>query len=493
MDAKLKKIIQAGRSNFFDFCNIVTRDDGLEPFADFQQLICNRIDNQIKTNSLGIREMFSVPPGYGKSTLLSQLLPAYLLGIDPSNKIMLISYGSELSKRNAKMAKAIMQKPIYKLMFPETQILGQNENPPFDTIQGGGMRSMGRGGAITGFRADYILIDDILKGPEEAASESIIHGIYEWYPTVANTRLKPGGGIIILATRWTKKDLIGYLSAQSNRWNYVNLEAICTDTEKDPLHRKVGEPLWPSYKPLEDINEIRRLNERAFQVVFQGNCTAAENTAIDKEHISYVSENPYKDGYTVLSYDTASKVSMNTDYSAICAWSLNRDLTKAVCLEIRREKVEFPELLKIYKDMDYLYRPHLTIIEDANSGVQLIQMNREDNILQSKVFRGLDDKFGMGELLDMAFRNKNVQFLAHLHLQSEILTEINEFPFGVNDDVVLSILHFMRWFLSSDKKDFLKRRSSNFNFTKAAKMAKKIGNKRTQNLDNSAPFKSAFR
>lgn len=378
-------------------------------------------------------------------------------------------------------------------MFPDTQLVGIKDNPPFETTQGGGIRAMGRGGSITGFRADFILIDDILKGPEEAASDAVINGLHEWYPTVPNTRLKPGGGIIILATRWTKRDLIGHLSAQSKRWHYINLEALCTNKEKDPLHREVGEPLWAAYKPLEDIEEIRGLNERAFQVVFQGNCTAEENTAIKMSNISYVPEDDIGKGYHVVAFDTASKTSITNDWTVATVWKVSRDLKRAILLDVRREKLEFPDLLALYDDLDRLYKPNLAIIEDANSGMQLIQMRRAENVLESKVFKDLDDKFAMGEVLDVQLSLKAIKFLSHIHTKEDILEELNDFPFGNNDDVPLSMLHFVRWFMMEDAKEYIVKRSASIPIKKLAEKVRKYNRRKSKSRSLDKPFQSTFR
>ncbi len=444
---KLNKLVTKARVDFFTFCQLICRDEPeFRPFAKFQKLICDRIQNQLNTKIHGIREMFSVPPGYGKSTLLSQLLVAFLLGVNPRYKIILISYGAELSSRNARVAKYFTEKPMYKLIFPDTQVIGDRENPPFDTAQGGGIRATGRGGQINGFRADFILIDDILKGPDEAASDAIIKSIQRWYPTVVNSRLKPSGGILILSTRWTKRDLIGWLYEKSSRWNYINLEAICTNKEQDAIHREVGEALWPEYKTLESLLEARELNERFFQVVYQGNCTAAENTSIDVSRIRYIDKNTFEDPYIICSYDTASKTDIENDWTTQTIWEVSRDLKKAMLLDIVRIKVEFPDLLKLFDETNYLYSPSLNLVEDANSGVQLLQMRRKTQLIPSKYMQ-VDTKLAVADTFNVLLTDGTIKFKKHIAKMKDELIDLDEFPFGSNDDVTLSCLHFIRWFM----------------------------------------------
>lgn len=444
--------LRKAATDFYTFCQIVTKDDGLEPFAKFQKLICDRIQNQLNTSKFGLREMFSVPPGYGKSTLLSQLLPAFLLGFDPSYKIMLISYASSLSNRNAIKVREIMMKPIYQAIFPETKFSGKAVKPPYDTSKGGGIRSMGRGGSITGFRADFILIDDILKGPDEAASDTLISQLHDWYATVVNTRIKPKGGIIILSTRWTKRDLIGYLSEKSKRWNYINLEAICTDTKKDPLNRKKGEPLWGSYKSLESLREIQSLNPLSFEIVFQGHCIEELSKKFDPAKVQYTPTDPFDVHYTVISVDSAAKPHFGADKSVFTVWNLDKTLTKAVLVDFISGRFKFDELVNKFDELELLYTPSAWFIENASSGIQLLQVRELPHVFRSKTFKNYkgiaNEKLQIMDLFTKAIGSKNITVNASVRKRfiTDFLPEILDFPHGNDDDHVLSALHFTRFF-----------------------------------------------
>lgn len=493
-EKKFESLCEKARSNFFVFCQMVTADDDLQPFAKFQKYICDSIQYKLDNEEFGIREMFSVPPGYGKSTLLSQLLVAFLLGLDPEYKIMLISYGSELSNRNGRYAKLIMDKPVYKIIFPETKLVGIKVNPPFDTTAGGGIRCIGRGGAITGFRADFILIDDVLKGPEEAASRSTLKALYDWYPTVVNTRLKPNGGIIILATRWCSNDLIGWLLKLSSNWNYTNLEAICSNKEKDPLGREVGEALWPEYKSYQSLHEARQLNEELFQIVYQGNCEIEQIKVIRIDRVYYAEKIPWEDGYTVLCYDTAATRKGYSDYTVVTIWSVSRDLQRAILVDLIRGKYDFPQIIDLHDELDLLHKPNTTIIENKSSGIQLIQMKKEKNktLYPSKAIKS-DDKDYFAELFNNYVSYGEIQFLAHLKKNTQLLIELEEFPYSEFDDIVLSILHFVKWFSSKyDAKKTLVSRAIDVDFKDVTRKIQRI-NKRAQKAKKlSLPFNSSF-
>jgi hypothetical protein len=91
-----------------------------------------------------------------------------------------------------------------------------------------------------------LIIDDPIKDPEQAYSETYREKLWEWYTMAAYTRLMPGGGILLGHTRWHSEDLAGrLLAAQAeggDRWDVVLYPAVA---EEDEPHRKAGEALHP--------------------------------------------------------------------------------------------------------------------------------------------------------------------------------------------------------------------------------------------------------
>jgi predicted phage terminase large subunit-like protein len=127
----------------------------------------------------------------------------------------------------------------------------------FLTTGRGGMFAVGVGGPITGRGGDLFLIDDYVKNAKDANSETVRKDILDWFTSTAYTRLEPNASIIILATRWNIKDLIGALKSSpgSNNWLVIELSAIAE--KGDPLGREVGEPLWPERYSLEALQGIK--------------------------------------------------------------------------------------------------------------------------------------------------------------------------------------------------------------------------------------------
>jgi phage terminase large subunit-like protein len=141
------------------------------------------------------------------------------------------------------------------------------------TIQGhdGGMVCKGVHGALTGRAADLLILDDVLKNAEQAQSQTILESQWDWYATVAYSRLGPKAPIVMVTTRWCKGDLPGRIYAEAKEtgeiWKVLKFKAIAGDN--DPLGRRPGEALWPERVPLERLERIRQKRGRWFNACWQ--------------------------------------------------------------------------------------------------------------------------------------------------------------------------------------------------------------------------------
>jgi predicted phage terminase large subunit-like protein len=119
----------------------------------------------------------------------------------------------------------------------------------FETTTGGEFYASGVGGTITGRRGSLILIDDPITSREDVEREGARNRLWDWYQSDLVTRLKPGGKICLVQTRWHVDDLAGrLLQSQPDAWTILKLPAIAE--EDDPLGRAVGDWLWdddPAY------------------------------------------------------------------------------------------------------------------------------------------------------------------------------------------------------------------------------------------------------
>lgn len=218
----------------------------------------------------------SMPPRHGKSELLSIWTSLWWLDLFPEDLILLATYGADLSQGFSRRVRDMLielggidnkQSPEFKLAGrPRLRTHVRSDMAQaghFLTPQGGGMTAVGLGGSITGRGANLLFIDDYVKNAEDAASPSNQQKVFEWFTSTAYTRLEPGGSVIILATRWEAKDLIGRLKANahefSGKWRIIELPALANSDGKDPLGRAPGQPLWPERYPLARLLQIKSM------------------------------------------------------------------------------------------------------------------------------------------------------------------------------------------------------------------------------------------
>jgi len=158
----------------------------------------------------------AMPPRSLKSIIISVAFPAWLLGHMPTCKIIAVSYGQDLADKMASDCRQIMQSAWFQALFPETRLAPKRQAlANFETTQGGGRFSTSVGGVITGFGADYIIVDDPMK-PEEALSDADRTRGNDWVQHSLFSRLndKADGRIIIVMQRLHEDDVIGNLMAK---------------------------------------------------------------------------------------------------------------------------------------------------------------------------------------------------------------------------------------------------------------------------------------
>jgi predicted phage terminase large subunit-like protein len=197
------------------------------------------------------RLLVCMPPGAAKSTYTSVLFPAWFLAGRTDGAVIAASHTTELSERwGRRVRNSIIEHGLALglSLRPDSQAAGR-----WQLTTGGEYLAAGVGQAVLGFRADLIVIDDPTRSREDAMSEAMRKGLWEWYSADLKTRLKPGGRIVLITTRWHEEDLAGRVLAEMEKggdiWDTLILPAIAE--ENDPLGRKPGEFLWdgdPNYQ-----------------------------------------------------------------------------------------------------------------------------------------------------------------------------------------------------------------------------------------------------
>lgn len=229
-----------------------------------------------------MRLIINCPPRHGKSELATRMLPGYFVGRDPYRNIIIGTYGDDFAEDFGREVREYMQQPEYREIFPGTGLAyGSKAADRLRTVQGGNLFFVGRKGRVTGRGADLILIDDPIKDDEEARSPAVRDKVWNWFTRTISTRLMSvAGRIVIIQTRWHEDDIVGrlrnpenpyYNKVEAAKWQVIDLPALAED--KDPLGRKVGEPLWPQRFTKEYLEGLRTLDPVGFSALYQGRPT----------------------------------------------------------------------------------------------------------------------------------------------------------------------------------------------------------------------------
>lgn len=217
------------------------------------------------------RTALVVPFQHGKSVLGSHYFPAWVLLRWPETRIALGSYEEGFASTFGAKVRDVIAK------FGEASgiRLRDDTNSKGEWVIdgfGGGMVCKGRGGALVGRPVDLLILDDLIKNAEEAQSATVLNGIWDWYCTVAYSRLGPRAPIVFIGTRWCKDDPLGRLEAEEkvggDKFKRIIFKAIAE--ENDILGRKPGDALWPERVPLERLQKIQRMRPRWFKACWQG-------------------------------------------------------------------------------------------------------------------------------------------------------------------------------------------------------------------------------
>lgn len=303
-DLLYKDEIYKARQNLLYFTKSTL--DGFQT-EDFHIKYYNLLDKFAK--GLIKRLIITMPPQHGKSEGSSRRLPAYILGLNPDKKIAVSSYNTTFASKFNRDIQRIIDTPKYNDIFPQTILNASNvvtvssnylrNSLEFEIVgKKGGLKSVGRGGALTGNKVDVMIMDDLYKDYMEGNSPLIRENVWDWYTSVVSTRLHNNSQELIVFTRWHEDDLIGRLETngkvkdlndindipklKNDEWLKVNFEAI-KESEKTPIdNRDIGESLWESMHSKESLMNSMEMDVEKFKCLYQGNPESQEGLLYNK-------------------------------------------------------------------------------------------------------------------------------------------------------------------------------------------------------------------
>ncbi|GJD97813.1 phage terminase large subunit [Methylobacterium iners] len=413
------------------------------------------------------RLLITVPPRHLKSICTAVALPAWLLGRDPTLKIMVASYGGELATKHARDFRAVLSEDWYKALFLDTRLaVGGNREDEQLTTARGGRKAISLGGAATGFGADLIIIDDLMKAAD-AGSATERERVKAYYEQTLLSRLndKGAGRIIAIQQRLHEDDLAGYLIS-TGQFEHLNLPAIAMVDEVIAIgfgqvhHRAKDEALCPEREPIQVLDKLRlEMGTFAFSAQYQQDPTPPGGNRVRWEWFGSYDEVLPREAYqlVVQSWDTALMAETTSDFSVGLTWGLHRDSWHL--LDVARERLDFPDLKHRVRGLARRWRADLVLIEHAGSGISLLQQLRteEPTSLFQAGAKPRQDKQTRFEGQTARLETGRYWLPLQAPWLEAFRRELLAFPRGRYDDQVDSLVQFLEWSGSPRGTGFIQR------------------------------------
>ena len=393
------------------------------------------------------RLIINMPPRHTKSEFASYLLPSWFLGMFPDKKIIQTSHTAELAVGFGRKVRNLVDSDAYKDIFPTVALQADSKAAGrWATNFAGEYFAIGVGGAVTGKGADLLIIDDPHSEQEAALSEvnpEIYDKTYEWYTSGPRQRLQPGGAIVIVMTRWSKKDLTGQvIKAAAQRsgeeWEVIEFPAILPS----------GNPLWPQFWSIKELEALKtELPNSKWQAQYMQQPTSDVSAIIKREWWKIWEEDrpPYCE-FVIQSWDTAFLKTERADYSACTTWGVfykpddtGRDQANIILLNAFKKRMEFPELKQRAFQEFKEWNPDTLVVEAKAAGSPLIFELRAMGIpVQEFAPSKGNDKIARLNAVADIFASGRV-WVPNTNWAEELVEEVASFPSGEHDDLVDSM------------------------------------------------------
>lgn len=388
------------------------------------------------------RLIINMPPRHTKSEFASYLLPAWYLGKFPNRKIIQTSNTAELAVGFGRKVRNLVDGERYAKIFPNVALRHDSKAAGrWATNANGDYFAIGVGGTVTGKGADLLIIDDPHSEQEAAlaaGNPEVYDKVFEWYGSGPRQRLQPGGAIVIVMTRWSKRDLTGrvlqsMVERDGDEWEVISLPAIMPS----------GKSLWPEFWSLEELEKLRNeLPISKWSAQYQQDPSSEEGAIVKREWWQmWDKETPPVCEFVIQSWDTAFTKNERSDYSACTTWGvfhMNEDPndTHIILLDALKERLEFPELKERAMQMYNEWEPDAFIVEAKASGAPLVfELRRMGIPVQEFTPTRGNDKITRVNSVSDLFASGRV-WAPRKRWAEEVIEEMAAFPNSDHDDLV---------------------------------------------------------
>jgi predicted phage terminase large subunit-like protein len=400
------------------------------------------------------RLLINQPPRSLKSICASVAYVAWLLGHDPTRRVIVVSYSAELAAELHRQFRMVIDAPWYSALFPAMRP-ARDTGTELVTTAGGSRYACGVGGSLTGRGADLIIVDDPLKA-EEAMSELARRRVIDWYTGTLVSRLnnKKQGAIVVVMQRLHQYDLAGHLIEQGG-WEHLNLPALAIEESVIPIWpekqiiRRPGDVLHPEWESQEVLDRIKaEIGSMMFSAQYQQEPVPPGGNLIQRDWFRF-NDKPLALGpgdRVVQSWDVAMATDRTNDFSVCTTWYMIGP--DSYLIDVFRARLPYPELRRKVASLAIKYNADTILIEDAGPGMALLQDLRRD--LPDGMPRPIGQKPEGSKEDRMMAQSARIE-AGHVFLPREadwldtFLLEVLAFPRGKYDDQVDSVSQALKW------------------------------------------------
>lgn len=417
--------------------------------AQHHVLICDATQRCIERHNG--RTMLFLPPGSAKSTYATVVGSTWALGRKPGFKVIGVSYGSELARRFGRRMRSIAKQPAFRALFDTT--LSTESSAADEWALENGSEFMGGGilSGITGNRADFIPIDDPIKGRQEADSEKTRKSTVEAYQDDIMTRLKPGGSVMLTQTRWHEADLAGSLLPEGytgesgmircrdgNEWEVICIPAKAERAD-DPLGRKPGEYIWPEWFGPEHWPQFERI-PRTWSALYQQRPAPDSGDYFKAEWLRPYDQAPERNTLNVYGGSDYAVTADGGDYTVHAVVGIDAE-GRLWLLDLWREQASSDVWVEAFCDLVAKWKPIGWAEETGQikSGVGPFltkRMRERRAFVAREQFPTRGDKAVRAQSIRGRMAMDGLYVPRDAAWKADLVSEMMSFPVGVHDDQV---------------------------------------------------------
>ncbi len=425
------------------------------------------------------RLMIFMPPRHGKTMMASDYFVSWALGKHPWMEIISSSYSSTLPIKASRRIRSRMQLKSHQKLFENAQLKQDSRNVEhWNTTAGGQFLAAGVGGGVTGHGAHIFIIDDPVKDAEEADSETVRENHWDWWSSTASTRVAPGGGVLVIQTRWHDDDLSGRMLRQENEereegapedelegWKVISFPALAEEDEyrlpdnnivhgeegelhpKAELLRRTGEALHPDRWPVANLKRKRRsMQPRHWSALYQQNPVPDEGITFTKD--MFITRPQRMGGYHTMkllaAWDLAIAQKQHNDWTVGVVGGLDMRGNLIVLDMVRGRWGAFKiceailDMYQKYPEMDRIGIERGQLEQAIRDPLNALMAERSVHPVFDDTLNPIQDKEKRAKPLQGMMQAHKVLFPpeAECPWVSRIKSEMLRFPAGVHEDTV---------------------------------------------------------